>query len=251
MWGPRRLLTLLGLGAAAAFAALALPTSAAHAAGPGTSPIPGWGDDPWESCNGAVCLVMEPLTRESVEQDWTYEGIRPFITDWKGDQAYNVMFTPDGAEQSILAGTYNITIEDYWNSFFSTSAYQFGDFVANPDASDISLSDLGNFGYLSGSSIYEINIGDFTNLTINGVGPHDLNYWVVSNGDFSYNVVTDPSNFTSVGYIQVGDDAPMQLWNSFVHPWAPEVPDYLIPNDPFALLDFDPADFLGGALASL
>lgn len=246
MWVSRRLLTLLGVGAAAAFAALVLPTSTANAVGP----VPGWGDDPWETCNGAVCLVMQPLTVQSVLDDWKYEGIRPFITDWKGDQAYDVMFTPGSAENAVLAGTYDIKIEDYWNSFFSTSAYQFGDFVANADASDISLSDLGNFGYLSGASIYQINIGDFTNLTMNGVGPHDMNYWVMSSGDFSYTVATDPANFASAAYIQTGDDAPMILWNSLFHPWAPDVPDYLIPNDPFALLDFDPADYLSGLAAT-
>ncbi len=248
MWVSRRLLNLLGMGAAAAFAALVIPVSTANAAGDAgdTAPVPGFGGGPYETCNGAVCLVMEPLTRESVEKDWTYEGIRPYITDWKGDQLYNVMYTPAGSDEALQAGSYNIKIEDYWNSLFSTRAYQFGDFAANPGASDVNLSDLGNFGYLSGASIYQVNVGDFTNLTINGVGPHDLNYWVMTAGNFGYTVVTDPANFTSVGYIQIGDDDPMQLWNSFVHPWAPEVPDYLIPNDPFASLDFNPADFFGG-----
>jgi len=240
MWKSRRLLTLLGVGAAAGFAAFVLPMAAAHAGNDesgGTPPIPGWGGT-YETCNGVVCLVMEPLTRESAERDWTYEGIRPWITDWKGDQLYNV--TLNGEE----VGGYNIKIEDYWNSFFSTSAYQFGDFTPNADTPD-DLSVLGDYGYLAGASMYKINIGDFTNLTLNNVGAHDLNYWVMSNGSMEYTVVTDPSNFTSVGYIQIGDDAPMQLWNSFVHPWAPDVPDYLIPNDPFAALDFNPCDFLG------
>ncbi|MCV7384561.1 hypothetical protein [Mycolicibacter longobardus] len=254
MWVSRRLLTLLGVGAAAAFAALVLPMSAAHAAGEGSGPppLPGWGGGPYETCNGAVCLVMEDLTRESVARDWTYEGIRPFITDWKGDQAYNVVYSPEDAE-AIQAGTYNIKIEDFWNSFYSTSAYQFGDFVVNPDLpEDFNLSALGQFGYLSGSSIYVINIGDFTNLTMNGIGPHDMNYWVMSAGDFTYTVATDPTTFTSAGYFEIGDDGPVQLWNSLFHPWVPNVPDYLIPNDPFALLDFDPADFFnGGALATL
>ncbi|CAJ1498836.1 hypothetical protein MU0083_002028 [[Mycobacterium] kokjensenii] len=240
MWDPRRLLTLLGVGAAAAVTALVLPMSAAQAA-PG--PIPGWGEGPFETCNGAVCMVMEPLTRESLE-NWSYEGIRPFITDWKGEQLYNIEYTPEGSEESTLAGSYNIQIEDFWNSFFSSSAYQFGDFVANPDLAEaLDPMLLGNFGYLSGSSIYEVTIGDFTNLTMNGIGPHDMNYWVMSFGDLTYTVATDPNNFASAGYFQTGDDDPIQLWNSLWHPWAPGVPDYLIPNDPFAELDFDPADF--------
>ncbi|WP_131721469.1 hypothetical protein [Mycolicibacter heraklionensis] len=242
MWVSRRLLNLLGMGAAAAFAALVIPVSTAHATDLFGNPD----GTTYETCEGAVCLVMG----NPVDGNWAYQGVRPFITDWKGDQPYNVMYTPTGSDEASLAGSYNIKIEDYWNSFFSTSAYQFGDFVANPD-SDVSASDLGNFGYLSGSSIYEINVGDFTNLTINGVGPHDLNYWVMSTGDFGYTVVTDPINFASAAYITIGDDDPMFLWNSLFHSWIPEVPDYLIPNDPFASLDFDPAQYLTDVLGAL
>ena len=236
MWKSRRLLTLIGVGAAAGFAALVLPMSAANAAGD-----PSTEGGPWETCDGAVCLVMgSPL-----DGDWKYEGVRPVITDWKGDQPYTVQYT--GEDGNVIdTGTYNIKIEDYWNSFFSTSAYQFGDFTVNPDLpEDFDLSDLGNFGYLAGSSIYQIHIGDFTNLTINGVGPHELNYWVMSLGDTSYTVVTDPINFTSAGLIEFAGEGPMQIWNSLFHSWTPEVPDYLIPPDPFASLDFDPCDFLG------
>lgn len=231
----RRLQTLLGVGAAAAFVALALPT-AAHAAGD-----PFLDGGPWESCDGAVCLVMGDI----LDGNWKYEGIRPVITDWKGDQPYIVQYT--GEDGNVVdAGSYVVKIEDYWNSFFSTSAYQFGDFTANSAlADDFDLSDLGNFGYLAGSSVYQINIGDFTNLTINGVGPHDLNYWVMSLGDINYTVVTDPINFTSAGLIQFAEEAPQQIWNSLFHSWTPDVPDYLIPSDPFASLDFDPCDFLG------
>lgn len=241
MWKSRRLLTLLGVGVAAGFAALVLPMSVANAAGESgsTSPVPGW-DGPYETCEGVVCLVMEPLTRESVGRDWSYEGIRPWITDWKGDQLYNVELNGEAV------GGYNIKIEDFWNSFYSTSAYQFGDFMPNSDTPE-DLSVLGNFGYLSGASIYQINLfdGAFTNLTINGVGPHDLNYWVMSANDLTYSVVTDPLKGVSAGLIQFGDDAPMQLWNSLFHSWTPEIPEYLIPNDPFAALDFNPCDFLG------
>ncbi|BBX22548.1 hypothetical protein MTER_19590 [Mycolicibacter terrae] len=231
MWKTRRLLTLLGVGAAAGFAALVLPMSVANAAGD-----PFTDGSTWENCDGVVCLVMgSPL-----DGGWKYEGVRPFITDWKGDQPYSVQYNGDDV------GSYTIKIEDYWNSFFSTSAYQFGDFTANPDLpEDFNMSDLGNFAYLAGSSIYQINIGDFTNLTINGVGPHELNYWVMSLGDTSYTVVTDPINFTSAGLIQFAEEAPQQIWNSLFHSWTPEVPDYLIPADPFASLDFDPCDFLG------
>lgn len=239
MGKSRRLLTLFGVGAAAAFAALVLPMSAAHAAGgenSGIPPVPGW-DGTYESCEGVVCLVMEPLTRESVESGWAYSGIRPFITDWKGDQLYNVTY--DGAN----VGSYDIKIEDYWNSFFSSSAYQFGDFVPSAEASD--GFDLGDFDDLSGASIYKVTVGDFTNLTMNGVGAHDLNYWVMSFGETDYTVVTDPAAGISQAYLQIGDADPTFLWNSLLHGWFAPVPDYLIPNDPFASLDFDPCDYLG------
>lgn len=239
MGKSRRLLTLIGVGAAAGFAALVLPMATADAAdGPGsTSPIPGWGGT-YETCEGVVCLVMEPLTRESAERDWTYEGVRPWITDWKGDQLYNV--TLNGEE----VGSYNIKIEDYWNSFFSTSAYQFGDFTPNTAAPE-DISALGDYGYLSGASIYSVHFGDFTNLTINGVGEHDLNYWVMSFADTVYTVVTDPEAGRSQAYLQIDDAAPQFLWNSLLHDWFAPVPDHVIPDDPFASLDFDPCDYLG------
>lgn len=239
MVGSGRLLNLLGIGAAAVFAALTLPTATATAAG---DPFLDGGT--YETCNEAVCMVMGDLR----DGDWTYQGVRPFITDWKGDQPYTISYT-DG-ENAIDVGTYTIKIEDFWNVFYSTSAYQFGDFVANPDLPEgFDLGVLGDFGYLSGSSIYQINIGDFTNLTINGVGPHDLNYWVMSTGDFGYTVVTDPINFASAAYLSIGDDD-LFLWNSLFHPWVPEVPDYLIPADPFTDLDFDPGDYLGSSVAT-
>ncbi|CAJ1504466.1 hypothetical protein [[Mycobacterium] holstebronense] len=241
MWVSRRLLNLVGMGAAAAFAALVLPAATANAAGD-----PFLDGGPYETCNGAVCMVMGDI----LDGGWTYQGVRPFITDWKGDQPYTITYT-DG-DNTLDAGTYNIKIEDYWNSFFSTRAYQFGDFAANPNLpADFDVSSLGNFGYLSGSSIYAVNIGDFTNLTINGVGPHDLNYWVMSTGNLDYTVVTDPGNFTSAAYITIGDDDPLFLWNSLFHSWIPEVPDYLVPNDPFASLDFDPSQYLGDAWGTL
>ena len=230
---PRRLLTLVGVGAAAAFAALVLPLSVAHA-DPFTDPD----GEPYETCNGAVCLVMGDI----LDGNWKYEGIRPIITDWKGDQPYIVQYTADDGTVTD-AGTYTVKIEDYWNSFFSSSAYQFGDFVASPAAADD--LDLGDFGDLSGSSIYQVTIGDFTNLTINDVGPHDLNYWVMSAGDLIYTVVTDPLHGTSAGLIQTVGELPEQIWNSLFHPFVPDVPDYLVPDDPFASLDFDPCDFLG------
>ncbi|MGV0625838.1 hypothetical protein [Mycolicibacter minnesotensis] len=239
MWNSRRLVKLFGMGVAAGFAALVLPTATA-AADPLTE------EGPWESCNGAVCLVMGDVRAGG----WAYEGIRPFITDWKGNQPYDVRYTGEGGE-AINAGSYTVKIEEFWNPLYSTSAYQFGNFVGNPEAPD-DLA-LGNFAYLSGSSMYRIDVfdGAFTNLTINNVGAHDLNYWVMSYGDITSTVVTDPNNFVSAGYIEFGDSDPIQLWNSLFHSWTPSVPDYLVPDNPFVGIDFDPDDFFTSALATL
>ncbi|MDQ2627970.1 hypothetical protein [Mycolicibacter senuensis] len=191
----------------------------------------------YETCDGVVCLVMDDIRAGN----WTYEGIRPFITDWKADQPYLVQYNGEDV------GSYTVKIEDYWNSFYSSSAYQFGNFVANPAlADDFDLKSLGNFGYLDGASMYQVTIGDFTNLTINDVGPHDMNYWVMSFGDINYSVVTDPINGVSAGLIQIAEAAPAFLWNSLFHSdiELAAVPDYLLPADPFASLDFNPSDYL-------
>lgn len=246
MWVSRRLLNLLGMGTAAAFAAIVLPASAAHAADGDSGPFPGWGGGPYETCNGAVCLVMEPLTRDSIENDWTYSGVRPFVTDWKGDQLYNVQYTGEDG-QAIDAGSYNINIDDFWSLLFSSSAYQFGDFVSSADAPN--GTDLGWYGDLAGSSISKVDVldGAFTNLTINNVGPHDASYWVMSTPGLSYTQVSVDG--VSAAYLQLGESDPFFLWNSLPHSGLLEaqVPDYLIPNDPFAELDFDPSQYFPAA----
>ncbi|MBS9534323.1 hypothetical protein KIH27_12075 [Mycobacterium sp. M1] len=230
------------MGAAAAFAAIVLPTATAHAVDP-------WGGDagPFENCDGAVCLVMD----NPRDGGWTYSGIRPLLTDWKADhQAYTVEYTHEDGTVTD-AGSYNVKIEDFWNPTFTSSAYQFGDFTANPDASDD--LDLGKFEFLSGASMYKVTMLDglMSNLTINNVGEHDLSYWVFTFGDYTNTVVTDNVNHVSADFVQIGDAAPQLLWNSLFHSDIPTVPDYLLPADPFAGLDFDPNDFLGGILANL
>lgn len=247
MWKSRRLLTLLGVGVAAGFAALVLPTAARAAEGDGG--MPGF-EGPYETCDGAVCLVMEPLTRASFEgpdADWVYSGIRPLLTDWKGDQLYNVEYTGEDGE-AVNAGSYLINIENFWNVLYNTSAYQFGDFVPNADVSD--GLDLGWYDDLSGASVYEVNMfnGAFTNLTINNVGPHDASYWVMSAPGWEYTVVS--AEGASTAYMQLGDSDPLLLWGSGFHGglFGNEVPDHLIPDSPFSGLDFDPNDYWFGEL---
>lgn len=247
MWRARRLITLLGVGAAAAFAALVLPMASAHAA---SDPMDG---GPYETCDGAVCLVMGPLTRDSFEgpdKVWTYGGVRPMFTQWKADdgQLYNVQAT-DGDSKPIDAGSYDIKISDTWTPLVASYVYQYGDFVANPDApADL---DLGWFGDLSGATVYKTVFGDITSTTISNVGPHDASYWVFSTPDFTNTVVTGDGG--SAAYIQFGDSEPAFLWNSLFHPGLLEaqVPDYLIPSDPFSSIDFDPCDFVGGCSAPM
>jgi len=74
MWKSRRFLTLSGVGAAGAFVAIVLSMSTANAAGSENGIAPGFGGGPYETCDGAVCLVMGPENFS----DWQYGGVRPW-----------------------------------------------------------------------------------------------------------------------------------------------------------------------------
>lgn len=244
MWKSRRFLTLSGVGAAGAFVAIVLSMSTANAAGSENGIAPGFGGGPYETCDGAVCLVMGP---ENLS-DWQYGGVRPWITDWKGDQVYNVQYTSDDGTVTD-AGSYNIKIDDFWSTLLTSSTYQYGDFV--PDAEASNGLDLGWFDDLSGVTVQKLSYfgGAFTSLTMDNVGPHDATYWVFSTPDFTNTVVTVDG--VSADYIQVGDSSPMFLWNSLFHSGLTEaaVPNYVLPADPFAGVDFDPSQYLDGAVA--
>lgn len=277
MNSSRRLMTLLGLGAASAFAALALPLAAAHAedgatgtqvTAPDNGIAPGYGGGTYETCDGGVCLVMG---KEDLN-DWTYHGIRPFFTTWDGNQQYEVEYNPataqnppDGLVSSDLspadagiageettitdagmvdAGSYDIKVADFWNPLFTSEDYTFGKFIPNPDAPANAASEIGWYGDMSGATIDKTTLGDITNLTMVGVGTHDANYEVLTVGDFTNTVVTVDG--ASADYIQTGDDAPVFLWNSLFHSGIEEaaVPNFLIPDDPFAGTDFEPTQYL-------
>lgn len=199
------------------------------------------GNGPYETCDGAVCLVMgdvDPAT-------WTYSGFRPYSTDWKGDQAYNVEVT--GADGSTTnAGSYDIKVEDYWSQFMSSSTYQYGAFTPSADGTDL---DLGSFGDLTGTSVYITTYGNFHQVTINDAA-NGASYWVVTTPSYVNTVVT--MDGASQDYIQyAGASAPTFLWNSLDDSTFVPVPDHLIPGDPWAGLDFDPSEYLNGAVAGL
>lgn len=266
----RSSLTLLGIGAAAAFAAVALPMAAiAHAddSGADNGIAPGYGGGPYETCDGGVCLVMgdENLS------DWTYSGIRPFFTMWEGDQEYQVQYDPatasnppDGlassdpstsgdASTTVDAGSYDIKVEDFWNPIYYSSDYQFGDFTPDADAPANASSLIGWYGDMSGATIDKTSAfdGEVTNLTMYNIGPDDANYEVFSTPDFTNTVVT--ADGASADYIQIGNDAPVFLWNSLFHSGLAEaqVPSFLIPDDPFSGIDFDPSEYVDGAAQSV
>lgn len=276
MNSSRRLLTLLGLGAASAFAALALPLAAAHAEDGGLATevaaadngiAPGYGGGPYQTCDGGVCLVMG---KEDLS-DWTYKGIRPFLTDWKGVQQYDVEYNPatasnppdglvttssstttetgittEAGSTNVDAGSYEVKTEDFWSPLFTSNAYEFGKFVPSADAPTTAASEIGWYGDMSDSSIYKVSLfdGDLTNLTMYNVGAHDADYWVVSTPDFTNTIVTVDGS--SADYLKVGDDAPVFLWNSLFHSGLEEaaVPTFLIPDDAFAGTDFEASQYL-------
>lgn len=224
---------LLGGAVAAVFAGFVMPAAFAHAAVADNGP--------YETCDGAVCLVMGDYQPDT----WTYSGFRPYFTDWKGDQAYNVEVTgTDGS--TVTAGSYDITVEDYWSTFMSSSTYRYGDFTAGGDGTGL---DLGGFGDLAGTTVYSTTFGDYNQVTINDAAT-GANYWIVTTPSYVNTVVT--MNGASQDYIQyTGDSAPTFLWNSLDDSTVVPVPDYLIPADPWAGLDFDPSEYLNGAIAGL
>jgi len=228
-----RVLSLLGGAAAALFAGFVMPAALAHAGSVSNGP--------YETCDGAVCLVMGDVNPAT----WTYSGFRPYFTDWKGDQAYNVEVLGAGGTTTD-AGSYDIKVEDYWSQFMSSSSYQYGAFTPSADGAGL---DLGGFGDLTGTTIYRTTYGDFTQLTINDAAT-GANYWIVSTP--SYVNIQVSMDGASQDYIQyAGDSSPTFLWNSLYDSSFVPVPDYLIPADPWAGLDFDPSEYLNSAVAGL
>jgi hypothetical protein len=233
-----RVLALFGGAAAALLTSFIAPTALGHAEGADAGT--------WQTCDGDVCLVMG----DAAEDDWSYSGVRPFFTDWIGHQPYTVEVTQDDGSV-IDAGSYNIDIQDYWSPIFAISMYHYGDFVPN-DAAPSGL-DLGDFGDLSDAWVYDSRLFDgaidqviLQNVHQNG---HDINYIILSMGDFTNTFAYTWS--ATADYIQVGDSDPTFLWNSLFHSGFPKVPDYFVPADPFADLDFDPGDFEWGDIAGM
>lgn len=228
-----RVLALLGGAAVALFAGAIMPTALAHAGVPDNAP--------YETCDGAVCLVMGDYKPDT----WTYSGFRPYFTDWKGDQAYNVEVTgTDGS--TVNAGSYDIKVEDYWSQWMNSSTYQYGAYTAAGDGAGL---DLGGFGDLTGTTVYSTTFGDFNQVTINDAAT-GANYWIVTTPSYVNTVVT--MGGASQDYIQyAGDAAPTFMWNSLDDSTFVPVPDFLMPSDPWAGLDFDPSDYAPGALPGL
>jgi hypothetical protein len=232
----RRIFPLLGGASGALLAAVFMPTALGHAADSE--------DVPYETCDGAVCLVQDP---GYATPDW-YSGIRPFVTDWHGTQPFTVENDGDAL------GSYSITLEDTWTPFYSVWHYDYGDFTP---AAGVTDPDLGAFAGQSGASVYDASLlggkVDFLTLIDVNVHGHELSYYETSFGDFTNVSVVDTADGTSGDYIQVGDSDPQWLYNSLFHgEQFPAVPDYLVPADVFAQQDFDPSQYFdGGDLAAM
>lgn len=227
---------LLGGSAAALLALIAGPTALGHAESPEIG-----GGGPYETCDGPVCLVMG----NAAQSDWHYAGLRPFFTEWSNAaQAYTVQVGQGDGLDPITAGTYAMSVQDVWTPLHAVSHYVYGDFTANPDApADL---DLGGFANLSGASVYSISLfgGLISQMTIRDVQVHghEMNYVVHTLGGFTNVVAYDDHD--SADYFRFGHSDPIFLWNSLFHSWVPEVPEYVVPADPFSVPDFDPGDFL-------
>lgn len=225
-----RVLALLGGTAAAVTAALIMPAGNAEA----TTAAGG----PYETCDGAVCLVMGPDN----PADWTYGGLRPMFTQWQGTQPYLVDVTnPDGSVTD--AGSYAVNVSDTWTPMAYSDVYTYGDFTPTVGAESVNL---GAFGDLSGTTVYDTVIGNFHNLTIDL--PNGVSYWVLSTPTFTNTVVTIASEGGSQDYLQVGNAEPTLLWDALWNPSIVPVADYLEPADPYAGIDFDPSSFLDGGI---
>ncbi|SRX95413.1 hypothetical protein MSP7336_03682 [Mycobacterium shimoidei] len=233
MPNPHRVLSVLGAAAAALLAVLFLPKPAAHAEATY--------EDLYQTCDGAICMVQDP----GYLANWEYSGMRPLVTDWQGTQPYTVVLTQGG--ETVELGSYQITAEDTWTPMYSVWHYEYGDFTPAIEGSD---PDLGGFADMSGASVYDFSMldGDVQILTLDDVvvHGHELTYQVITIGDFTNTAVIDTVNGTSADFIQIGDADPQFLYNSLFHGWIPEVPEYLVPADMFAQMDFDPGDFVWG-----
>ena len=228
-----RVLSLLGGAVAALFAGFVTPAALANAA----SAV----DGSYATCDGASCLVMGVDNPDT----WTYSGFRPYFTDWKGDQAYHVEST--GADGSTVdTGSYDIKVEDYWSSWLSSSTYEYGDFTPAAGADG---TDSGAFADLTGTTIYITTFGDFNQVSINDAAT-GASYWIVTTPDYVNTEVT--MDGASQDYIQyTGDATPTMMWDSLDDSGFVSVPDYLIPNDPWAGMDFDPSEFGDSVIAGL
>jgi hypothetical protein len=232
----RRFLPVIGAAGGGLVAAALLPVAIGHA-----------DDGPYETCEGGLCLVQDP----DYLDNWSYSGLRPFVTDWKGTQPYSVV-EHDGTDgQSADLGSYDIKAEDVWTPVSMLSHYEYGDFTPSAGESD---PDLGAFAGLSGASIWDISYFDGTieALSLSNVEQHghELSYYVTTLGGFTNVLAYDPVNFETADYIQMGTSDPQFLFNGLFHgDHAPPVPDYLIPGDQFSDMDFDPGQFIDGGIA--
>lgn len=248
-----RFLACVGAVAAGPLAVVAFSTALAQA--DTTDPVTDPTFDPtqYSACfpGDGACLVMG----DAVWQDWHYGGVRPWVTDWHNDaQLYNV--TIGGPDSQALAGSYDVKVDDFWSPTIQVYQYDFGDFTqtaAQAAAWDAALAanpalDESWYGGMSGASVYDVTIGSVHELTMVGVGPHDMSYYVTTIGDMVDTLVVGDGG--SANYIQFGDGDPEFLWNALYHPdlLEAEVPQWLIPADPFTGVDFDPSQYLGGDL---
>jgi hypothetical protein len=204
----RQHLLVLGLFAGGLAAAALVPMAVAHA----------------DDCSLGDCTLVSGGDPTGV----SYEGFRPFATEWDSTQPVNVEVT-DGT--SFVSGSYSVTEQDFASPTLDQDMYQYSTFVPAAD----NPTGIDSDG-LSGATVNDIAYGPGEGLTSSGdptflANNLDVQY---ANGS-QIEVTTDTGEFTNVfdgtstesgdWLVMPGDATPIVLWDSLPTPSMPDISD--------------------------
>ncbi|BBX46827.1 hypothetical protein GCM10009641_40200 [Mycobacterium cookii] len=193
----RRLLSTVAAAVGGLAAAAYLPVAFAHA----------------DDCSHYECTLVSG----GHPTDVLYQGFRPFFADWKDTQPVNVDVTQNGV--TTIAGSYNVSEQDYENQFLDQAIYKFGNFTPAAD----NLTGI-NSDNLAGTQVYDFWTGPFgtdaagdptygfNNLNIfYGNGAH-TEITTVS-GSYTNYLIGD-GHATGDWIVYAGSSTPHMVWDS-------------------------------------